>query len=90
VYPTSGNDFEHLANTGVNTPGTMFPHSVPRIFDFPEADFGTNVVGVRLKRENVTSGLPVTLPQCSIAGEFPVTVFLDQGLQRHARNAAEN
>jgi hypothetical protein len=24
---------------GVNTPGTMFPDSVPRIFDFPEADF---------------------------------------------------
>ena len=42
MYPTSVNDFEHLANTGVNTPGTMFPDSVTRIFDFPEAAFGTS------------------------------------------------
>ena len=25
MYPTSGNDFEHLANTGVKAPGTMLP-----------------------------------------------------------------
>jgi hypothetical protein len=35
----SENDFECFASTGVNTPATMFPDSVLRIFDFPEADF---------------------------------------------------
>jgi hypothetical protein len=35
----SENDFECFASTGVNTPVTMFPDSVLRIFDFPEADF---------------------------------------------------
>jgi hypothetical protein len=37
----SENDFECLASTAVNTPGTMFPNSGPSILDFPEADFGT-------------------------------------------------
>ena len=37
--PTRGNDFKHLANTGVNTPGTTFPDSGPMKLDFPEADF---------------------------------------------------
>ena len=35
----SENDFECFASTGVNTPVAMFPDSVLRIFDFPEADF---------------------------------------------------
>jgi len=40
---------------------------------------------------HMTSDLPVLRPQCSVAGEsrFPVTDFSDQGLQLHARNAAE-
>ena len=41
------NDFERLASTGVNTPGTMFPDSVPRICDFPEADFWPASLRVR-------------------------------------------
>jgi hypothetical protein len=31
--------------------------------DLVEADFGPKVVGVRLKRENVTSALPVARPR---------------------------
>jgi hypothetical protein len=31
------NDFECSASTGVNTPGAMFPDSVPRILDFPHS-----------------------------------------------------
>jgi hypothetical protein len=39
----SENDFECFASTGVNTPVTMFPDSVLRIFDFPETDFRPHV-----------------------------------------------
>jgi hypothetical protein len=82
VYTTTGNDFEHLANTGVNTPGRMFQDSVPRMFDFPDAAFGT-------ASESALGDYNERLSQLlSLAADFRVMImsFIIRYLSRQAQN----